>query len=757
MQYKLKPQFWAFILNKSKTIVFAAILIFFIGILFSIFVLGTNFFASILLCLIFAIICCSPFLANDIYSYFQEQYIISDKEIIKYSGNIFYKNQTSIEFTKVVSFTEYQPFLRNLIFNTKSLYIQTFGTQSSILVLNDLVVDESYLELIKKVSSINDMDFSSKENSIKPSYLNAVIAGIESSWNLFYSTSLYFIFIIVDTLMNNGNINDILTSPFQIILLIYLVFSIGQSIYQFFITLIKIYFTNFCIYEKQYQIEFGIFSKTFLFIPTNKITDIKVTRSFFEKIFNLKSISLSVPNNPSIAVIAGINKEVEFESFESEKNIEIYSDISKGNSEFILSPSKKRYLLDVIIQGLFLFFVLILGILIPQLFWILLPSGAVLYNLFILASEVFFTKYILEENFISRNYNFLTTKNLKLSKENTTSIKITESILDKLFGTFSITFFSFGGSESIRILYVNKNSEIYNYALNFINCNEKDIEEIPLRFNFIDWVISISYQLPQILLSVFFIMFYAIIFLVNVNILLIFVLFDLLTGIYIFATFNNFMAYERSKLFSSKNFLKYKYGWLFKTEQILKKSFIKDLVKIKYPLRDSYELIAHLSADLSLPNSNQNALFNFSGNIFNQINAKFLSSGSKISHIDSNYSEQETKVSSKPNFINTFIKLLPIGIIFPPFILVIAYIYFKLRFTSYICEEDKLIEKTGIFFKREKYLLFSDIDHIETNQDIINRFLGNSSINVYTSANEIIEMKIQDIENFSEVSSNIKV
>jgi uncharacterized membrane protein YdbT with pleckstrin-like domain len=154
------------------------------------------------------------------------------------------------------------------------------------------------------------MDFSTKFERLKPSYFNAVISAIHSSWNILYSFLLYIFYILINAFFENGSFSSIQVSPIQILLIIYLFLSVLSAIYNFFKALIDIYFTIFTLYNSQIQFSYGIFSKTSLFLPKNKITDTQISQSLLEKILSLKSVSLSVPNNPTIAVIRGIRNDV---------------------------------------------------------------------------------------------------------------------------------------------------------------------------------------------------------------------------------------------------------------------------------------------------------------------------------------------------------------------------------------------------------------------------------------------------------------
>ena len=748
MQKHLKPRFLAFFLNGLKLILIIFIACFIILIVFLSIFLQINFLFSAILSLILAFFITSPFLANLYFAYKKEKYLIGENNLTKISGDFFNNSKVEIDFAKIVSFTVFKPFLRNLLFGTKSLLIQTSGTQTSIIILNDLAEDQGFLELLAQLSQSSNMDFSDKTTEIKPSVLNAFIAAIDSSWNILYSSLLYFGVILFEVLFGKGQFDGFLSSPFLILLFIYLGFSILTVIYKFFESLVRINFTNYLIYPNQVQINFGVFNKFSLFLSREKITDTLVTKSFWEKIFGLKSISLSVPNNPAIAVIQGI-PNLEKINLDLTKR----KDLGKADSAMleesqVFRPNKKRYFLDAFLQALILVFAVIIGILLPELFWIILPSGAVMYTLFILTSEVFFTKYIFSKNFISREYDFLTTKNTKLSKENTTSIKITESILDKIFGTISITFFSFGGSESIRMLYVKKDSKVHALALEFLDYEEIETK-IALDFSFFDWLQSVAKVIPQVFLSFLVLVFYSFIFLIGVNIWILFAVLILIVSFVGFLILNNYFTYKRAILRSSGDFLEYFSGWIFQSRQILKKEFIKDFVLIKYPLSQNGELIAHLSSDGAI-NSNQSIFSIFNSLTSNQISAKFFNSSKvRIQEVDHSYMSNEVTAETKPSVINSLLKFLPLAILFFPLLIFLPIIYLKIYFTTFTLEEDKIIEETGIIFRTKKLLLFSDIDHIEVQQDFLNKILGNSSILIYTSANEVVEMRVLDIRNAS--------
>ncbi len=757
MRLKFKPNLWTFLVIPLvlRYFIYIFFLAFF-GLLINIF-LQNIFFISILLCggIVFLFFLYN--LIDRIIAYKKELYLLEDGFLTKKAGNIFSDFTSVLELKKIISITICRPFIANLLFNTESLYIDSAGTQNIYISLNDL--DDSSLRASLKDEVFANLSIypESKEPILlKPSYFGAIATASNASLSIVYSIGIYIFYLVIDAIFLSRQVFSSGIGILSNIIIIYLIFGIISSVWSFIISFFRIYFTSYFFFDKYIHIKFGVFTKSNFYLHDSNFTDLITTRSFIEKLLGIKSVTISAPNNPSIANISQIPNTFDISLIKETRKNNL--NIPTGNN-ISLRPNPLRFSVDIFLEVFFITIGVVLGLLHPPLLILLLPSVSFVFYIFIQATQVFFTKYQIANEFVKRDYNFLNSKSNILSSQNITSVKITQNFIDKLLGTGSIAFYSLGASESVKISYIDLNDKLLQVIESYFE--QSEYRSLTPEIDFKNWSLSIVLRSPKLVVALIFAIFYYFIFMANASITALMsfgVIFALVIG---FILSDSYLSYRNVILMYNDYNIEHIYGWWNRTRQILKQSFVKDISTIQYPAGGKGEIIINIAGDLS--DAGGTNLFDFIGHflkssISNQINIKFINlDNNLISRINSNYYFDINEVKSvfRPEKSNTLFKGLVL-LLLPLLLPYLIYIYFKLDKTSFEIYSKALISSTGVFYKSKTYLLRSNIDYVDLNQDFLNKFLNNGSINIFSSGSSLIEISIFDIEEYKEVFEILK-
>lgn len=742
MNIVLKPNFAAFFLYPAVKITLVFGVIFgFVALLIGLFtgIQSIGFVIIIFLGILLLIFI-------DLYIKFRkESYELTSEAIIKLSGSIFSDTRTEIAFDKIIAYTEVYPFIKTNLFNTKDIFIESAGTQFSTISLNSLNIEEVNSILISKLDDLLGLKDDVVLNELRPSIRGILIDIAKSLTEIAYTMGIYILFYGGSQIIfKNGNI----IGNILLIFGIYLAFWFLGIIFRLARVLITIFTTQYDFNRNSILITSGFLSKTKVYIPNSALTDVKIYQEFWEKTFFLKNFVLSIKNNPSFAVLFYFPKnfELNVNSILKERNRNIQNEVQ----DYInLKPNVLRYVIDIFIEVLVIALMLVFAYFYPPLFILLVPGVSFIYYVFVQASEVFFTKYFIEGQTVHREYSFISSKYQKINLENITSIKITQNWFDKLLNTCSVIFFSLGASESIKFSYIDydeslikKIETLFNYEKIVENSvylkSEINLENF-ISSNFLDFTKAIGIAL--VISSIAFFYLPKILFFIYILILLIFA---------VSITLNQYFGYKNSFFNIWKDFSYQEYGWWLRIKKITKNEFIKAINILDYPGTKYGEISFNLAGDIYGQNTQSLIDTALSGTDENITVIKYLTNPIekleplKLSIFDKEDSDKVYTDFFKPDFLNSFLRLLPLCI-FPPLILVIIYSFFKTKFTSFEIYNTKLVKKSGIFYKSREEISISNIDYIETKKDFTNKLVGNYKIEVYTSGKSQTDMVINDI------------
>jgi membrane protein YdbS with pleckstrin-like domain len=403
-----------------------------------------------------------------------------------------------------------------------------------------------------------------------------------------------------------------------------------------------------------------------------------------------------------------------------------------------------------------------------------------------IAIWIFSTKFIVSNSSIEYNYDFFSHKHNSFSVEKITKVIVTESLIDKLFNTCSVQFYSIGSSSAITFRNIKKTSDICDKLLSKVWIYKKEeVKSIPTNFNLIEFLKA------HVFSSIFLII--------------------LLTGTIIGGTMN-IIFFGIAILILAIIAIKYLYLTFYYSKRFYTNNLYKHFIESKKWIiiqKTHYALFRHIKTTHSTKNiwtTVWNISLNVSGEqmaekhwnkdmhitkIFtsNSININYI----KQSHIvvnlfDSIYLDRELDnsevLSSKPivknsifwiwvvvaiiiliSFIITFavtwtllrIELLSIlwvlALILIP---IIGPIIWGIKVMKYSFQKDRVIYSSGIFYKKILSIPYIRFNFIENDTWFVNKIFGNWNVWIFTIWSGKKELNVKNIKNYTEVYNLLK-
>ncbi len=374
------------------------------------------------------------------------------------------------------------------------------------------------------------------------------------------------------------------------------------------------------------------------------------------------------------------------------------------------------------------------------------------------------TKYELTQESVKEKFDFITSKHREFSLDKITGVVFTESIIDKIFGTASIDFWSIGSSTHITFMYVKKTDDLYNNILK-ITCMEdkKKIYSIHPKFSF-----AKMFKAGIIAYVLFFFNLIISLFLVLVNFwFVILSIFNFLILFFIYI--NTQMYYKDANLDFYESFVKCEKGWLIHRQSFAHYKHIQDTKTVKYPLSSFGKVVFNVSGESGQQTTGANT--KYATTFSNTISFEYISDIKKkhtlfdlilydvkyAKHADQilqkiNEYEEKPVMQTKPDVANAvfpailFSILGLIGIPFLPIIIIITHVYVKSK--TYYLTTYRVYLEYGIIYKRKISILFKKIDHLNTRRGFLNKLLNNGTIVVNTRGSNKPELIIENIKDY---------
>ncbi|MFW6450169.1 MAG: PH domain-containing protein, partial [Nanoarchaeota archaeon] len=376
------------------------------------------------------------------------------------------------------------------------------------------------------------------------------------------------------------------------------------------------------------------------------------------------------------------------------------------------------------------------------------------------------TKYFVKKSSMEESYEFLSAKSKEFTNEKITAVIVRENILDKLFNTMTIDFWSIGSSEHISFQNIKKSPGIVDAVTAKTGIIKQDmLQEMNSAFSIqkmIFAVLPLNFIIFSIIVAGFVLSILHPLFLA-IPILTIMVL--LIIIVY------NTEYYKRSRLTFYKDYLHFKRGLLFKDNFFVLYNNIKDIKTKKHPVSGAGSIKFNIAGVHMQGNGNQKALVSnsFKINYIDDIAVKddlidytLYNRPDKSTLLQAKKNIQSIRAQTihhtKPALINPLFILLVFSVIIFPLILLLPLtlplLVLHIRAKSYIIEDYRALARAGIVYKTQTSIVFSKIDHLNTTQNFLNKMFKNGNVIINTAGSQMPELvisNIPDYRNFYEI------
>lgn len=371
------------------------------------------------------------------------------------------------------------------------------------------------------------------------------------------------------------------------------------------------------------------------------------------------------------------------------------------------------------LRGLFwmlLAFIPCLVLILPLIWWI----PAFIRKFIHLSNTTFF----LSSDELTMEYRFLDISRITFTLDRITGISISESIMDRMFGTYTLVVWSLGAQEEMRIPYI-KEDELRKTLLEQINVVPvSGMKRIDSAFSLMSYLTRHLYLSCFIISLVFSFIFISVVMTNAITIAGTFiVLFCAALHFAFSATYYDgaHITYNNRKLFVEKG------NAIYHLRQYAFFSQVKGLTMIAYPFSDKATLHIDIAGEHMITSGTNNL--------------QLASNSFTMPYMD----ERITLIKTDDTPLQSYGVHLPIVLVrmflaFPIFPIVIAY----LRSIRYIITKTHVETQSGIIYRKRQFILYTSIDHIQYGQGALQKAFKVGTVSVYTTGSSGSEMDLRD-------------
>lgn len=720
-------------------------------------------------------------------------YTITDRKLIYKTGSIISDNTVEVNLDKITLATARLWFIQNKIFKTGNLFVKTAGSSSSkikfIHIENTLDIYEGLQSRMKKNG------FSLQKDKLVHIAKPHVLGVFGEIWTKIATFWILAVYIFVWTLASIKDFSDkiniwFIISLYVLIVVIILIFSyldLKRRKYEVF--------TDSIFYSE------GFLTKNYSFIPMENISDTENQQSFLSKIFGIHDVIISsqgASNKVLFKNMVGGQEMMESIKYLKDKTIMGTKDIINGDVktesligfkdkiEFPLDYNKEfkgEYKMNVLKSMASVIFIVLL--LSPLLF---IGSEALFVIIIILIPAIikigiaiFSTKFIVTESSIEYKYDFFSHKHNSFSVEKITKVTVIESLLDKLFWTCSVKFYSIWSWSPIVFKNIKKTEDICNKLLSKVGIYlVEDKKSIFTHFNLLEFIKAYVFSTIFIIVTILWTLviwnFEPLFFTVSWVMLIWWIL------IFVYLSFFYSKKFYKNNLY--KNFIESKKWILIQTINFALFRHIKSTHSTKNIATTVGNISLNVAGEQVTETkgwSNVNFTQIFASNSINIKYAK--SSHGVVNMFDSIYLEKDlddTEVlSSKPAIWNSIIWLLilailviigtiilvymitstifrselaiALSIILLIFLPLMGIIIWNVKVKRFSFQKDRVVYSSGIFYKKILSIPYIRFNFIENNTWFINKIFKNGNVWIFTIWSGKKEMNIWNISNYIDV------
>lgn len=767
------------------------------------------------------------------FAYKKAEYILDKNKIIYNYWTIFSDNSVELPVDKITEVTMVLPFIEHLIFKTWYIKIKSAWSSESKTIFSNLKNSKDVFEAIQELMK-NNWFHLTKDKLVQEAKPHPLWVLFEL-WGQIFSGFVFFVIIFADNLFElKSGFEDIWDNIWFVYLWAWIILLFILVI--FVINYLDLKRRKYDVYTDSIFYTNWFLTKVYSFLPMEKISDVDNKQWFFSKIFWLHDIIVSSEWTNNLVVFSNmVEWETLIKNIKYLKNSitltekEISQDLEKTDwkkidsvvwfvdkTDFAIDYNREflaKYSMDLprtIVSSLFFWVIIwtVVSIFVWNLQLSLYVFGLIFITVFIkwILDTKFYT-FLIEKNTIESRYEFLTNRHKAFTIDKVSWVIFSENIIDKIFKTCSIKFYSIGSNGTIDFVNIKKTDLLYLDILSKVwIIKDENKEGLKVNFSFR------NFALANIWMTIFFlilIIFAIIAFQVLNNTISwtnwlqnivknyssttqIFIqiwIFVVLVFIYLLKYFYWKVAYTDrfyrqniyEKFFESES-------WIIFQEKVysLFKN-IKWITSTKYPFTDTGSITLDVAWDIILDtwNKNQNQLafwwikihWVYMDNVYslqNKLDSILTQKDISEENIDKSWESvwnslifdipfliwalvfiiYVNSLNVKPNEIFA-LNILSISI-FIFFLIATVLLVWYIKAKYYYLQKERIMLGYGIIYKSRKTITYDRINFVEKNQWFLWKIFWNWIVQVYTIWSAMVDLVFLNTKDFKELYSKLK-
>lgn len=762
--------------------------------------------------------------------YKKEEYIFDKNKIIYNYWNLFSDNSVELIVDKITEVKMILPFFENLIFKTWHILVKNAWTSDSKTIFSNLSNPQEVYENIQILMRENGFHLQ-KDKLVQEAKPHTLGVLFEIGWRISW-IFVFLFYMFLNWFFNGKKENLDFENIYSEINFTYLVITWWIII---ILALIPIILNYLDLKRRKYEIfTDSIFytnwflTKIYSFLPMEKVSDVDNSQNFFSKIFWLHDIIISsewtgnqviflnmtdgetlIKNIKYLKNSISLTEEDIKENIEKKEKIVWFID----KTDFSIDYDKDfqaKYFINIprnIFSSFFYWFLIAIAI-----FWFtweiifILPILwlSIIVWLIKWIIEAKFTSFILDKNTVEKKYEFLTNSHLTFTIDKITWVTFEENILDKIFKTCTVLFYSIGWNEPIIFNNIKKIENLENKILSkvWIQKNE-DFENVRINFNFKNFILKNIF-----LFIIFFICIIWIFFVerfINIsnfksyyqylnlnyfgqdnNFIFIFFIIILVLFLNLIIKFIYWKIAYSSKFYNHRIFKKFyeAESWIVFQKKVysLFKN-IKWVNSIKYPFSNDGNIFIDIAWDVVISWKNWQKFSIWWRKIFWEYLENIYELQDKIDAILNRKDlNKEVLEKSKQSILNSVVLQLLIFILFLIWFISVSilknlnllnfktiiwfFLFFIFIFTwisiwyikskFYEIQKDRILVWAGIFYKSRKTILLDRVNFVEKNQGFWWKIFKNWIIKIYTVWSSFVDLILSDSNDYKKLYDRLK-
>ena len=714
-------------------------------------------------------------IANSIVSYRKQSYEWGYKDVLFKSGTLTSDFETELKYTNITHVRLIKPFLEYKIFGTGNILIEAAGSASTEILMRSVEnPEEAYVE-IQEILSESTFGLSYDKLLLKERPAPLAV-GLEVAGSLL--GAVVATGFAISTLGGGA----LLAAVADLLPIVGLVL-IGGVLGSFLAVGVVIYFyalyqdlirRTYFIYEDVLCYKRGFLTKQEAFIPVENLADSELTQSLLDKLLNLYDVVVSCQGSGSEIEFRNLvrGREVErtidwlintrarkiseentdtdpLEAEELGQDLAVYD--TDDEASYYMEP-KRALLWYVWLLPIFLVF--------PPL--LVLP----IYTYFVTKN----TQYRPTSSGVASYFSLFNTQNVEFSRDKITAVVISRNIVDRWMGTVTVNFWSIGSTKSVTFRHIKDYPSLDEDMRMFGGiASSPELEQLRPQFNLENMIRGNLYSVAG-LAAVAIASLVAGFWLPLTWVVLPTVL---IASLVVWAVFKR--RYRRAKLTYYKSSLWFRIGWLRQVDYYANYQDIKDITIEAYPGGRVGGIHFNIAGEQFVgdrygssyrPNgfsvhymAEPSGRDHIHEHIFDQILLK--QPGPEQYEALKNENRPATiKRASRPSLKNSFAHLSLLHLILLPLLpllpLSLLAVRLWLRRTSYILEDERLVKRWGIIYRRQKSIIHSKLDYIQYSQTFTEKIFKNGTISMYTTGSRQVELQFKEMSDYKDFYSDIK-